>query len=202
MLATSGSAREGARVVIYDACPPPARLRGLRSWQERALRASWSAGAVAWRRWSTHTIAATSWRQALEDLEDIAHETPGGLDEAQFWGHGSEARALIGDDALTGAALIGYAGEHLREIGDVSSGMPRLWLRTCNTGGGRSGARWLELAARALGGHCAGHTRVIGFPAHPGLRCVRAIGREQPAWSLGVRSVPTWTTRLPDSVCR
>ncbi len=167
----------GLRLLVFDTT--------CRSAWAPGLSTAWSLGARLYRGLGRLDVAfgARTWAEALEFLATFGAPAP--IDEVQFWGHGTFGCAWIAKDRLGiaelearayTAALDTLAGR----LGAPHAGRePLVWLRTCESFGGRSGQAFARALSRRLGCRVAGHTHVIGV-LQSGL--VTLAPGSEPAW--------------------
>ena len=143
--ATSLFKGQRQRIIVYDATSANGLL-GL-TWNAAAL--------LAMAKHSCIIIPATSWDDCVEKL--LQHRD---VDEVQFWGHGWNGQALIGDDRLTVDRLRSDKWQRLGNAGVIrTSGL--IWFRTCNTFNTDIGRTFAETLANTFHCKAAGHTVII-----------------------------------------
>lgn len=180
------------RVVLYD------------SRERSPVGLSWAAGA---RMMCTLgvvdvVIPCTSWTQALTTVAGLR-----GVEQVQFWGHGSPGGVYINGDKLTADDI----DQRVRDACQALRPTGLWWFRTCATFAGAPGqgfaAKWAAISHRRV----AASTFNIGFPWHSGVHSV--VPGQSPAWSTseGIsdgrvqwssarapHTVTTWSMSIPE----
>lgn len=151
----------GLKVMVYDATDTvPDQLE---------LADSWKLGGVLYKlvKQVDHIIAATSWAQAVKELNAIKQP----IEEIQFWGHGCPGKFFIAGKPLDDLVLeaITFKVKNL------------VWFRSCGTFAGSRGHNFAKKIARKFQCQVAGHTFIIG-PLQSGLHSLKP-GKE-PSWSI------------------
>lgn len=154
------------RVMVYDATDTKPGIE---------LGDTWELGGWLYRhlRRLDRCFGATSWFEAVEWLAQTS-EVEGGLDEIQFWGHGSPGEVWINGHSLNVVNVDALAKVKMKPAG-------LFWLRTCASFAGEPGHLLARRMRDVLGCRVAGHTFNIGA-WHGGLHSLR-VGAE-PAWSV------------------
>jgi hypothetical protein len=168
------------------------------------LRWLWAAGSTLLSG-ADARIAARTWTDARTQLAARISEIPIGTThvELQVWGHGAEGVSLIGGERLVAADVPALAALFGRSERHPDGLRTTVWLRQCDTLGGRTGhafATAFSWAGLDVVGHCA----VISLP-YPwqqrevcGLRAGAypwwsLTGAELPACSaVQMRILPEW----------
>lgn len=154
------------KVMIYDATDTQPGLE---------LSDAWRVGSWLYRSMKRidRCLGATSWAEALDWLT-IAGDAEG-LDEVQFWGHGSPGNVWLAGKSLNVDAL--------SRVRMKPNGL--FWLRTCASFAGHPGHQLAKRMVGVLGCRVAAHTYNIGL-WHSGLRSLHpgADGAvAEPSWS-------------------
>jgi hypothetical protein len=158
----------GKRVLIYDDTG-----NGL-------VEFTWKYGALMYKSYFDHCIAASSWESAIRELASTIGNGARVV-ELQFWGHGCEGVAFVGRDELTVASL---ASSEWQAIRDIFVDNAVLWFRTCRTFNGSQGRNFANQFAAHFREKVklVGHTVNIGA-MHAGL--VVKHQRQPATWSDG-----------------
>jgi hypothetical protein len=147
----------GKKLLIYD---------GTRRKGEALLRTAWAMGSTLYRGLGRVDSAygAKSWPDALNWLAREGEHT--GIDEIQFWGHGTWGNVYIANDILSIRSLH-EDHEHYALLQALKSrlrpdGSSLVWFRTCETFGTAAGQAFATKLTQLLHTRAAGHTHVIG----------------------------------------
>ena len=152
---------QGGRVLILDSSDG----RGV-------LGASWDVGSILGTITDRfdHIIRAENWEQVAQKLNQIA-DNGQKIKEVQFWGHGYNGMAKIGEHWLDQNTLANPSWQRLATRNAFESNA-LWWWRTCCTCKGEAGREFAEYFVKTFNIRMAGHTKDIGL-THPGLVCLK-----------------------------
>lgn len=151
-----------SRVIFFDATDTKPGLE---------LSDAWRTGSQLYRklRFTDRCRGFVSWADAIEWLETLDDgDEVGGVDEIQYWGHGSPGAVWLAGEPLQVSALSKVRVKKL------------FWLRTCASFAGTAGHSLAKSLADTLRCRVAGHTYNIAL-LHSGLHSLRPGAN--PAWS-------------------